>query len=175
MMPLPADDALPVRAGRSQALDVLQRSMPDREESPFVRRQDRVALLDWNQRSHWSVAMIKTVLSLTLMLGIGLAFPALAQQNDVPPPPPIPEPEPLPPKIQDPDEQIEPQVVIRQEEGQMVEEYSTNGVVYMIRVVPEVGPAYFLIDTTGDGNFDGRFQHDQINPVVPATWKLIEW
>jgi len=119
--------------------------------------------------------MFKTVLSLSLALGVGLAIPALAQQSDVPPPPPIPEPEPLPPKVQDPDEQIEPQVVIRQEDGQMIEEYSTNGVVYMIRVVPEVGPAYYLIDTTGDGNFDGRFQHDQINPVVPATWKLIEW
>jgi len=96
-------------------------------------------------------------------------------QGEVPPPPPIPEPEPLPPKVQDPDEQIQPQVVIRQKDGNQIEEYSTNGMVYMIRVVPEVGPAYFLIDTTGDGDFDSRFQHDQANPVHPAHWKLIEW
>jgi hypothetical protein len=116
------------------------------------------------------------VRGLALVLLLGLAIPGLAQQADeVPPPPPIPEPEALPPKVVDPDEQIEPQVVIRQEDGEQIEEYSRNGVVYMIRVVPAVGPPYYLIDTTGDGNFNSRFQHGQINPVYPAHWKLIEW
>jgi len=105
-----------------------------------------------------------------------LVTPGLAQQADeVPPPPPIPEPEALPPKVLDRDEQIEPQVVIRQQDGEQIEEYSRNGEVYMIRIVPAAGPPYYLIDTTGDGNFNSRFQHDQINPVYPAHWKLIEW
>ena len=53
-----------------------------------------------------------------------IARPALAQDepppSDAPPPPPIREP--LPPKVQDPDEQIQPQVVIRREEDRIVEE-----------------------------------------------------
>jgi hypothetical protein len=100
---------------------------------------------------------------------------AQALQSEAPPPPPMREPEPLPPKVQDPDEQLEPQVVIRREDERVVEEYSSGGVVYMIRVIPDVGPPYYLIDTTGDGNFDTRHAHDDIDPVRPAHWKVVEW
>ena len=96
---------------------------------------------------------------------------AYAQQMDVPPPPPIREP--LPPKVQDPSEQLEPQVIIRREERQTVEEYWSGGAVFMIRIVPDVGPPYYLIDTTGDGNFDSR--HEHMEPVRPAHWKIFEW
>ncbi|AKS42941.1 DUF2782 domain-containing protein [Wenzhouxiangella marina] len=109
------------------------------------------------------------------LLALLLAAPLYALQSEAPPPPPIPEPEPLPPKVQDPDEQVLPEVNIRREEDRDVEEYSINGVVYMIRIVPDVGPAYYLIDTTGDGNFDSQMQHDQLAPVRPAHWKIREW
>ncbi|MEE4329889.1 MAG: DUF2782 domain-containing protein [Wenzhouxiangella sp.] len=113
-----------------------------------------------------------TLIPLLLMLAAPVS---LAQQSDVPPPPPLPEPEPLPPKVQDPDEQIEPTVIIRREDDRIIEEYQSNGVVFMIRVVPDVGPAYYLVDTTGDGNFNERFAHDQIDPIRPAHWKIAEW
>ncbi|NDY95041.1 DUF2782 domain-containing protein [Wenzhouxiangella limi] len=112
-------------------------------------------------------------LTLTSLLLL-MAAPLLAQDPpDDPAPPPPPIPEPLPPKIQDPDDQIQPQVVIRREEGRTVEEYSIGGAVYMVRIVPAAGPPYYLIDTTGDGNFDSR--HDHMEPVRPAHWKIIEW
>ena len=114
--------------------------------------------------------MIRLILIAVALL---LAAPVVADPPDATPPPPPPMREPLPPKIQDPGEQIEPQVVIRREEGQLVEEYSIGGVVYMIRVVPAVGPPYYLIDTTGDGNFDSR--HEHMEPVRPAHWKIFEW
>ncbi len=115
--------------------------------------------------------MFRLTLTALIML---LTPPLLAQDPpDEPAPPPPPIPEPLPPKIQDPDDQIQPQVVIRREEGRTVEEYSIGGMVYMIRIVPEVGPPYYLIDTTGDGNFDSR--HEHMEPVRPAHWKIIEW
>lgn len=103
--------------------------------------------------------------------------PALAQDDpppsdDAPPPPPIREP--LPPKVQDPDEQIEPQVVIRREEDRIVEEYSSGGQVYMIKVTPiGGGPAYYLIDEDGDGKLESR--HEHMEPVKPAYWKIAEW
>jgi hypothetical protein len=116
--------------------------------------------------------MKNTVILLLLLV---MASTGLAQQSEAPPPPPLPDPEPLPPKVQDSDEQIEPKVIIRREDDRVVEEYQSGGVVYMLRVIPDVGPAYYLIDTTGDGNFNERHFHDQIDPVRPAHWKIVEW
>lgn len=113
----------------------------------------------------------------TLLIPILLmAWPALAQdeppQSDAPPPPPIREP--LPPKVQDPDEQIQPQVVIRREDDRIVEEYSSDGQVYMIRVTPlEDGPSYYLVDEDGDGSLESR--HEHMEPVKPVYWKIAEW
>ncbi|MDT8409152.1 MAG: DUF2782 domain-containing protein [Wenzhouxiangellaceae bacterium] len=107
--------------------------------------------------------------TLTVVLA-SVAFNAQAQ-SDAPPPPPIREP--LPPKVTDPGEQLEPQVVIRREEGRTVEEYVSNGRVYMVRITPAIGPSYYLLDTTGDGILDQ--QHDRFEPVKPVYWKLFEW
>jgi len=112
---------------------------------------------------------------LIVMFLLLLAPLAQALQSEAPPPPPMRDPEPLPPKVQDSEDRIEPEVVIRREEDRSVEEYSSGGVVYMIRVIPDIGPPYFLRYTTGDGDFDSRFQHDQIDPVYPAHWKIREW
>ncbi|MCA1779032.1 MAG: DUF2782 domain-containing protein [Xanthomonadaceae bacterium] len=92
-------------------------------------------------------------------------------QDDAPPPPPIREP--LPPKVTDPEAQLEPQVVIRREEGRTVEEYVSNGRVYMVKITPVVGPSYYLIDSTGDGLLD--LEHDRFEPVKPVYWKIFEW
>ena len=115
---------------------------------------------------------ILTRLALAALLVSG---PALAQdeaRDDAPPPPPIREP--LPPKVSDPDEQIEPQVRIRREEGRTVEEYvAASGKVYMVRIKPTVGPAYYMIDTTGDGILN--IEHERFEPVKPVYWKIFEW
>lgn len=112
---------------------------------------------------------------LLIVLALLLASPLALAQSEAPPPPPMPDPEPLPPKVLDPDAELEPQVVIRREDDRVIEEYMSGGVVYMIRVIPAVGPPYYLVDTTGDGNFDSRHTHDQIDPVHPARWRIIEW
>ena len=114
-----------------------------------------------------------TVLRIILISTLALvaAAPVLAQPREVLPPPPIRDP--LPPPVQDRSEQIEPEVRIRREDDRTVEEYMIGGVVFMIRIVPAVGPAYYLIDTTGDGNFDSR--HDHMEPVRPAHWRIFEW
>lgn len=90
---------------------------------------------------------------------------------DAPPPPPIREP--LPPKVTDPEDQLAPEVVIRQEEDRTVEEYISGGRVYMVRITPTIGEPYYLIDTTGDGLLDMR--HETFEPVKPVYWKLFEW
>lgn len=106
----------------------------------------------------------------TLLVGglISVGHGALWAQE----PPPAAD-APLPPKVQDPDDQIQPRVVIRQEDDRVVHEYSADGHVYMIKVIPNVGPAYYLIDTTGQGNFESDQPH--MEPVRPAYWRLFDW
>ncbi len=61
--------------------------------------------------------------------------------------------DPKPPVVEPLDNDIEPQVTIRQREGAAVEEYRVNGRLYKIRVTPARGEPYLLIDPTGEGSF----------------------
>jgi len=80
--------------------------------------------------------------------------------------------EPLPPKVQD--EQIEPSVTIRDEEGKRIEEYSRNGQVYMVKVIPDKGVPYYYIDSDGDGRLETTPAKD-LEQVRPVYWKVKEW
>ena len=101
----------------------------------------------------------------------------VAQDESLEKPPEIPpidattEPA-LPPKVQD--EQVEPTVTIREEEERRVEEYSRNGQVYMVKVVPKVGAPYYYIDTDGDGTLETT-PSKGMEPVRPVYWKVKEW
>jgi len=113
-----------------------------------------------------------TRLALAALLVSGAASAQEAARDDAPPPPPIREP--LPPKVSDSEDEIEPQVRIRREEGRTVEEYVTaSGKVYMVRIKPTVGPAYYMVDTTGDGILNIRYE--QFETVKPVYWKIFEW
>lgn len=85
----------------------------------------------------------------------------------LPPPPPMPEP------VQS-GEPLEPEVTIKQQEKEKIYEYRVNGVLYAIRVVPEVGLPYYLVDADGDGNLETR--RNELTPdfLVPA-WMILRW
>ena len=110
-----------------------------------------------------------------------LASTQLMAQEDLEKPPEIPPidteaealpEEALPPKVQD--EQIEPTVTIREEEERRVEEYSRNGQVYMVKIIPKGGVPYYYIDTDGDGNLETS-PSKGLEPVRPVYWKVKEW
>jgi len=122
-----------------------------------------------------SVVAMKIVLWLALMLP-GLSLAQEQQENPLERPPEIP-PEsvgdqPLPPKVQD--EQVEPTVTIRDEEGKRIEEYSRGGLVYMVKVIPDKGVPYYYIDTDGDGQLETT-PTKGLEPVQPVHWKVKEW
>ncbi len=121
-----------------------------------------------------------------VLLAVLWGAPALAQTQrprapEAPPPPPLPATEtptiegapPLPPKVQE--EELQPSVRIRKEQGQTIEEYSLEGRVYMIKVIPEKGPPYYLFDTDGDGQVQSRADKERDGPIRPVMWKLKEW
>jgi len=103
-----------------------------------------------------------------LLAGLLLATSLHAQQGgqalDAPPPPP---------PVQS-GEVLEPDVTIIQRKTAVHHEYRINGRLYMVKVVPQVGPAYYLVDRDGDGSLESRHQtiHDgfQVPQWVIKTW-----
>ena len=102
---------------------------------------------------------------------------AIAQQQDSTPgdaaaPPPIPPP--LPTKVQD--EQFDPVVrIITTEEDELIEEYSSSGRVYMVRVTPAHGVPYYYMDLDGDGELELQDPDNSFAPVKPVVWRVKEW
>jgi hypothetical protein len=104
------------------------------------------------------------------------AIDAIAQSAERSRPPgtmPLDEPPP-PPAIVESDPALEPQVTIRTEGGQTVEEHRMNGKVYMQRVTPSHGRPYVLVDQRGDGTFTK--QDNTLDPGVRVPqWVLLEF
>ena len=82
---------------------------------------------------------------------------------------PLPEPPP-PPEIPGPDE---PQVRIPMHESDKVEEIREGGRVVMLKVTPAGGKPYYLLDTTGNGNWMRRDSLD--DGVRVPQWPIIEF
>jgi hypothetical protein len=108
-------------------------------------------------------------------VALAMSFSALQAQSDLEVPPDLPpeDPDALPPKVQD--EQIEPTVTIREEEQRLIEEYSYNGRIYMVKITPRGGVPYYYIDTDGDGELELDMDKRALNPVQPVYWKIKEW
>ena len=107
-----------------------------------------------------------------LLLSAAYAPPGLAQ-SEAPVPPA--EEAPIPPKLPNlPSEDSAPTVNIRRDEktGDVIEEYRTNGRLQMVKVTPQRGKPYQIIDTDGDGKLDS---HDYEGNVRPVYWTLFEW
>lgn len=105
-----------------------------------------------------------------LFCGLTMAQEKTTENTDPAAPPPIP---PIPPKV--PGEEIEPTVTITEREGERIEEYKLNGRVYMIKITPIKGPAYYYLDEDGDGELELRESDRKLNPVRPVYWKIKEW
>ncbi len=86
------------------------------------------------------------------------------------------EPAPEPPDLPDPvqsGENIEPQVTIIRKDDAVIEEYRVNGHLYMVKITPAIGPAYYLVDDNGNGELDTR-RNALENTNIPR-WVLLRW
>ncbi|KAF3980922.1 MAG: DUF2782 domain-containing protein [Methylococcales symbiont of Hymedesmia sp. n. MRB-2018] len=108
------------------------------------------------------------------LLAFGLiliSFHTLAQQPQNLSP--VPEPPELPASVQS-GEAIDPDITIIRKGKKTIQEFRKNGVLYMVKIIPAIGSAYYLIDTDGDGNMDVRGSDmDQNNNI--NQWKIFEW
>ncbi|HFD12626.1 MAG TPA: DUF2782 domain-containing protein [Crenotrichaceae bacterium] len=84
---------------------------------------------------------------------------------------------PLPPDIPPPVEDGAPMdqdVRIYHEDKKTIYEYRVNGELFLIKVVPEIGPTYFLTDADGDGVVDEQTQGPTSGMKI-HQWKLFSW
>ena len=109
--------------------------------------------------------MVRSLLALLLAISSSLA------QAQKPPPKlePLPEPPPPPPMAED----GEPVVRIPVQEGDKVEEVREGGRVVMLKVTPPKGRPYYLVDTTGNGNWMRRDSLD--DGVRVPMWPIHTW
>ncbi len=71
------------------------------------------------------------------------------------------------------DDAVEPDITITESGTTTVYEYRVRGALYMIRVQPQVGPAYYFYDVNGDGVIDAQ-ERSARNTAVPQ-WELLHW
>jgi len=101
-----------------------------------------------------------------------LLFAAISAWADDAPKNPQPAPDPGPPP-QAEDESLEPQVTIIKEPGETREEYRVNGKLYMVKVTPNSGIPYYLVDETGGGTLIRRDNLD--TGIRPPMWVIHSW
>lgn len=103
-----------------------------------------------------------------------LSIPAAAQSAARARPPgttPLEEP-PSAPLLQESEPSAEPEVTIRTEGEDTIQEYRVNGKVFMQRVTPKHGHPYVLMDYNGDGTFV-RNDHPTDPGVRVPQWVLL--
>ncbi len=104
-----------------------------------------------------------------------LASPLVLAQEPPPPPDLQPVPDGSPSSDANPGENdLQPEVTIRRRQSGVVEEYRANGRIYMVRIVPRRGPAYYLIDYDGDGSLETRRNQFDGHIVAPG-WVIHRW
>ena len=65
---------------------------------------------------------------------------------------------------------VEPEITIRHENDETFYEYRVNGMLKEIKVVPKIGPTYYLVPA--DGN--AWIREDRSQVLVPS-WILFKW
>lgn len=105
--------------------------------------------------------------TLTLALGVSsLSIQAAPVQLE-----PVPVIPPPPGMVQDPS--LEPQITILHRGQDRVEEFRVRGKLYMVKVTPPHGTPYYLLDPTGNGQFQ-RMNEITPNLLVPL-WVLFSF
>lgn len=105
-------------------------------------------------------------LSLLLMLPVV----CLAADDE---PAAVPEPPELPLPVQS-GEEMEPDITIIKKGKDTIQEYRRGGKLYMIKVIPQVGPAYYWLDKNGDGVMDVK-KNDMDRNTNINMWNILEW
>jgi hypothetical protein len=110
------------------------------------------------------------IAALSLLSALALNPLAAADKQAGAPGTDVPEPPPLPAGDAE-DTYLEPEITIVVTKQTVQYEYRINGRLYMIKVVPQKGKPYYLIDPDGSGQWRRSFTSD----IVPPQWVIKEF
>jgi hypothetical protein len=88
---------------------------------------------------------------------------------------PIPEQPDIPEPVES-GQPMQPDVTIKHRGKDTIEEYRVNNRLYMVKITPSIGPAYYMVDTDGDGQMESRRDITSgPNKVSIPQWVLFSW
>ena len=108
---------------------------------------------------------------------VAVAFTTAVAQSEAPPElEAVPEPPPLPQQVES-GAILEPDIRIIQGEDAVITGYVVNGRLRAIKIQPRNTdlPAYYLVDTDGDGRLDRRSGELDASRLVLPHWVLFSW
>ncbi len=120
----------------------------------------------FSMRAHWLLLALLIIPGASTQAGdqdkTNSGFQALP-----PPPPPPRNYRPPSPPAESTDRLPAPDISIKTQGKTRYEEYRIGGRLYMIKVIPAMGPPYYLIDKEGSG----QFHRSNVAPrVSPPMW-----
>lgn len=80
----------------------------------------------------------------------------------------------MPLPVQD-GEPMEVDITITRHGEKTTHEYRMNGVVYKIKVIPDIGPVYYYIDPDGDGEMEEVSESDLDSLIKINQWTILNW
>jgi len=86
----------------------------------------------------------------------------------------VPEVPDMPLPVQD-GEPMESDITITRKGNKTIHEYRVNGKVYKIKIIPDVGPAYYFIDPDGDGEMEEVSESDLDKGLKINQWTIFSW
>jgi hypothetical protein len=118
-----------------------------------------------------SISYYQPFLYLSFGLLLLVSRPALTEEGA------DPVPAPNPPPLPEQSEAIGPEIKIIQEGKVIIEEHRLNGKLYKIKVTPQIGPPYYLVDIDGNGDFESRFEGPGIvgSDMLIPSWVLFRF
>lgn len=117
--------------------------------------------------------MRNLAVSLGACLLLALPLRAMAEDPELEP---LPEPPPIPEDVSL-EESLEPEVRIVRNDDKVITQYVVEGVVRAVKVEHQdtTMPAYYLVDTDGDGRLDRRSGVSDEQERLLAHWILVSW
>jgi Protein of unknown function (DUF2782) len=67
------------------------------------------------------------------------------------------------------------EVTIQGDSNNIIEEQRVNGRLYAIRIRPEKGLPYYLVDSDGDGDMETRRNDIDSDMLLIPAWVIKEW
>jgi len=72
-------------------------------------------------------------------------------------------------------EPMDADITITRKGKKTIHEYSVNGKIYKIKIIPDIGPAYYFIDPDGDGEMEEVTASDLDDKLKINQWTIFSW